>query len=93
MPLSRGFVSPALRTDFTRLNVAYGLVTATFRLPVLLDVGSMKTVYVPVVGSVCCVKLKFVRPEMPVVIVVPSGRKSFTLTEGIVFPVMRTVTA
>ena len=49
-------------------------------------------VYVPVVGNVCCAKLKLAPLEVDDVSDVPSGLSNLTVTEPIVLLVMRTVT-
>ncbi len=43
---------------FTATMAIYGVVTATVMSPMLVRLGSITTVYVPVVGSVWVVRLK-----------------------------------
>jgi hypothetical protein len=53
--------------------------------PVLADVGSTTTVYVPVVGSVCVVRLNVDPDDVLLVSTVPSGFSSLTTTVLTVF--------
>jgi hypothetical protein len=74
------------------LPVLYGLVTLKLRLPVFVLFGSTLIVYVPVVGRVCCDKLKLPPQEKVEVRVEPSGFFKVTVTQLVVLLATETVT-
>ena len=74
------------------LPVLYGLVTLKLRLPVFEPEGFTFMVYVPVVGRVCCDRLKLPPQAKVEVRVDPSGFFKVRVTQLVVLLATETVT-
>ena len=70
----------------------YGLVTFTSILPILILLGSMRTVYVSFAGSIWLARLKLALLDVADLSVELSGLRSFTVVLPITLFVSRTVT-